>query len=102
MPVDRKRFSSCPIERTLAVLSGGSASGVPRGRRGCQQEARFSKSIALPLSRRGSEMLRVVIHGIHRHCCSPILVQGFARVGIHVEAREVAARNVPRGCGVRA
>ena len=22
MPVDRKRFSSCPIERTLAVLSG--------------------------------------------------------------------------------
>ena len=22
MPVDRKRFSECPIERTLAVLSG--------------------------------------------------------------------------------
>ena len=22
MPVDRKRYSSCPIERTLAVLSG--------------------------------------------------------------------------------
>jgi len=22
MPVDRKRFSTCPIERTLAVLSG--------------------------------------------------------------------------------